>query len=110
MSIANGRVRATVAVSDMRVATTFYEQTLGLTPADAGGMDDHVRGYECAGGSQLQVYVSEHAGTGSATTASWSIDDYDAVIDELLAKGVTFDHVDGIEADERGVHASAATA
>ena len=103
MSLSDEQVRATVAVSDIGKAVEFYERTLGLTPLGGDGMAD-VRIYPCGSGSVLQVYASEHAGTTTATVASWSADDFDSVVDELRAKGVTFETYGAPATDERGVH------
>jgi len=103
MSLASAQVRATIAVSDMTTAAEFYEGTLGLSPHGDEIMD-HVRIYACGGGSLLQVYASEHAGTGTATVASWSADDFESVVEDLKAKGVTFETEGGPETDETGVH------
>jgi catechol 2,3-dioxygenase-like lactoylglutathione lyase family enzyme len=99
----NAQVRATVAVSDIGGAAEFYEGTLGLSPLSGDGME-HVKIYPCGDGSLLQVYASEHAGTASATVASWSVADFDSVIDDLTAKGVTFESQNDPATDERGVH------
>jgi catechol 2,3-dioxygenase-like lactoylglutathione lyase family enzyme len=101
MSLTNDQVRATVAVSDMGRAKEFYEGKLGLTPLEGG--PDMVSIYPCGGGSQLQVYVSEHAGGNAATAASWTASDFDGVIGDLRSKGVTFETYEGLDADD-GVH------
>ena len=103
MSLASAQVRATIAVSDMTRAVDFYEGTLGLAPHRDEVMD-HVRMYACGRGSLLQVYASEHAGTATATVASWSADDFESVVEDLRAKGVTFETQAGPETDETGVH------
>ncbi len=103
MSLASAQVRATIAVSDMTKAVEFYEGMLGLS-SQGDELMDHVRIYPCGGGTLLQVYASEHAGTTTATVASWSAADFDSVIDELRGKGVTFETDGGPETDERGVH------
>jgi catechol 2,3-dioxygenase-like lactoylglutathione lyase family enzyme len=103
MSLSDAQVRATVAVSDIGRAREFYEGTLGLRTSDDDGVDQ-VRIYRCGGGSVLQVYASEHAGASTATVASWSADDFDAVIDDLIAKGVTFERYHEPATDDRGVH------
>ena len=104
MTLADARVRATIAVSDMDRAVAFYEGVLGLARLGET-MQGQVRIYPCGQGSLLQVYASEHAGTGTATVASWSAEDFDALVDALLAGGVAFDTYEGMPADERGVHA-----
>jgi hypothetical protein len=41
------------------------------------------------------VYPSEFAGTNQATAASWAVgDDFDAIVQDLKGKGVTFEHYD----------------
>ena len=103
MSLTSGAVRATIAVSDIAAARAFYEDTLGLTP-DEGG-PDMVRIYRCGGGTILQVYESpDHAGKATATLASFGVEDIEAVVDELSAKGVTFERYDEPATDERGIH------
>jgi hypothetical protein len=45
----------------------------------------------------LFVYESEYAGTNRATAASWAVgDDFDAIVDDLRAKGVAFEHYDDL--------------
>lgn len=105
MSLSNAQVRATIAVTDMAKAADFYEGTLGLSPLGGGGeMAEAVRIYPCAKDSLLQVYVSEHAATTTATLASFSADDFESLVDDLSAKGVSFEGSGGPESDERGVH------
>ena len=103
MSLKDAQVRATIAVSDMTSAAEFYEGTLGLSALGDDAMG-HVRIYQCGGGSLLQVYVSEHAGTATATVASWSSSDFESVVDELRGKGLAFASDGETPTDERGVH------
>lgn len=105
MSLRDAQVRATIAVSDMGAAAAFYEETLGLSPLDGSEeMSAAVRIYPCGAGSLLQVYESEHAGTTTATVASWSAEDFDSVVDDLRANGVTFEGYGQPPTDEGGVH------
>src|SRR3954471_1715845 len=82
---------ATLAVSNLDRARDFYENTLGLTTAREvpGGIL-----YQ-SGSSVLLVYPSEFAGTNQATAASWAVgEDFDAIVQDLQAKGVAFEHYD----------------
>ena len=84
---------ATLAVSDLQRAREFYENTLGLVPAQEqpGGI------LYKSGSSVVLVYPSEYAGTNKATAASWAVgDDFDAIVDELRSKGVSFEHYDDL--------------
>jgi len=104
MSLSNAAVRATIAVTDIARAGEFYEGRLGLRPV-AGG-PEFVRIYACGEGTWLQVYESpEHAGKGTATTASWTVEDFDPTIDALVDAGVKFSVTGDLAADDRGVHA-----
>jgi catechol 2,3-dioxygenase-like lactoylglutathione lyase family enzyme len=84
---------ATLPVRDLEAARDFYENTLGLTPV----METPGAVLYRSGNSMVLVYPSEYAGTNRATAASWSAgDDFDAVVDSLRAKGVTFEHYDDL--------------
>jgi catechol 2,3-dioxygenase-like lactoylglutathione lyase family enzyme len=82
---------ATLAVKDLDVAARFYENTLGLTRADAE--DNEVIVME-SGDSRINVYRSRFAGTNQATALTWAVDDVDNVVRTLKAKGVRFEHYD----------------
>jgi catechol 2,3-dioxygenase-like lactoylglutathione lyase family enzyme len=89
--LANADVIATCAVRDIDKARKFYEGTLGLTqlPTEEEG----VLSYKC-GKSSLLVYPSQYAGTNKATAATWAVDDLEATVRALKAKGVRFEHYD----------------
>jgi catechol 2,3-dioxygenase-like lactoylglutathione lyase family enzyme len=84
---------ATLAVGDLERARDFYENTLGLPVLQ------EVPGailYK-SGNSVVLVYPSEYAGTNQATAASWAVgDDFDSIVQDLRAKGVTFEHYDDL--------------
>ena len=82
---------AALAVSDLHRARDFYENTLGLAPVQEqpGGI------LYKSGNSVVLVYPSEYAGTNKATAAAWAVgDDFDAIVEELRSKGVSFEHYD----------------
>jgi catechol 2,3-dioxygenase-like lactoylglutathione lyase family enzyme len=92
-------VAATLAVRDLDRAREFYEQTLGLEPVEENPGAVTYR----AGPSFLLVYPSEHAGTNQATGATWGVgDDFDAIVEDLRAKGVTFEEYDLPEMTREG--------
>ena len=103
MGLNDHRVEAALAVSDLQRARRFYEDQLGLVPGETE--EQGVR-YPCAQGTGIFVYLSaENAGRSPATSAGWFVDDLDATMDELAARGVRFERYDqpGIKTDERGV-------
>jgi catechol-2,3-dioxygenase len=81
---------ATLPVTDLGRARTFYEKTLGLTAQEEnpGGVLYSV------GSSPLFVYPSEFAGTNQATAATFEVSDLDSTVSELRGAGVTFEEYD----------------
>jgi catechol 2,3-dioxygenase-like lactoylglutathione lyase family enzyme len=103
MGLSRYKVAAAVAVSDMDSARKFYEGKLGLSVSIDSG--DNLQ-YRCAEGTVFHVYLSpEHAGKSTATLVGWGVDDVEGVVDELTAKGITFERYDEgpIITDEKGI-------
>jgi catechol 2,3-dioxygenase-like lactoylglutathione lyase family enzyme len=95
---------ATLAVKDLHVAASFYENTLGLTRADA---EDNESIILESGDSRINVYRSRFAGTNKATALTWMVDDVENVVRTLKAKGVRFEHYDLPDTRREGdVHVS----
>ena len=84
---------AYIPARDVPRARRFYEDKLGFKPkADvAGGVI-----YDFAGGTSCFLYPTPNAGTSQASQAFWQVDDVDAEIAELKARGVVFEHYDGM--------------
>jgi catechol 2,3-dioxygenase-like lactoylglutathione lyase family enzyme len=102
MSLSNGKVGPTIAVSDMGKAKEFYEGKLGLSngedQADGGTM------YPCGEGSTIHVYPSpDNAGKTGATLAAFQVDDIESEVEGLSQNGVTFERYDGFDQDDKGI-------
>ncbi|HYX72216.1 MAG TPA: VOC family protein [Nitrososphaera sp.] len=81
---------ANIAVKNLETAKKFYEETLGLTQIGAEGQEVIVFR---SGSSKIYVYKSQYAGTNQATALTWVVGkDIESVVQELKAKGVTFEH------------------
>ena len=82
---------AYIPARDLKRAREFYEKKVGLRPKEAhnGGVV-----YEFAGGTACFLYPTPNAGTSNASQAFWSVDDVDALIVALKAKGVLFENYD----------------
>jgi catechol 2,3-dioxygenase-like lactoylglutathione lyase family enzyme len=105
LSLSAYRVRTSIAVSDIARAAEFYEAKLGLSAAES--QPDESRIYACGGDTSLHVYASPaHAGKATATLATWYVADLEEVVEQLGARGVTFERYDdpSLEADEKGIH------
>jgi predicted enzyme related to lactoylglutathione lyase len=83
-------IRAYIPAADVARARRFYEQTVGLMPKEefAGGVI-----YEC-GGVEVFLYPTPNAGTSKASQAFWQVDDVDAEVTDLKARGVVFEEYD----------------
>ena len=104
MNAINGKSSsAIVAVSDIDRARHFYSDMLGLELNDEGM--DGVLVYN-TGATYLVVYPSEFAGTNKANAVVWDCGaDIDAIVADLGARGVTFEHyeMDGVSYKD-GIH------
>lgn len=82
---------AYIPAKDLARARRFYEDKLGL---QATG--DHNGGvvYRFANGTACFLYPTPNAGTSQASQAFWSVDDVDALIVALKARGVVFEDYD----------------
>ena len=90
-------VEANIPAADLARAREYYSEKLGLTPvAEYGGQ---ALRYQTAGGTYFNVYQTEYAGQAGHTIAQWHVDDIEAQVRDLKAKGVAFEVYDmpGVE-------------
>src|SRR5437667_10909344 len=80
-------IRAYIPASNIERARKFYEQIVGLEPAEeyAGGVV-----YMC-GGAEVFLYPTPNAGTSKASQATWQVKDVEAEVADLKARGVVFE-------------------
>ena len=83
-------IRAYIPVSNLQRARRFYEKTVGLEPGEeyGGGVI-----YRC-GGVEVFMYPTPNAGTSKASQAFWQVNDIEAEVAELRARGVVFEEYD----------------
>jgi catechol 2,3-dioxygenase-like lactoylglutathione lyase family enzyme len=86
----HGRVAARIPVRDLQRAELFYAEKLGLEPFERrpGGLR-----YRCSMG-EFSLFESAGAASGTHTQMAWEVDDLDAVVAELRARGVVFEDYD----------------
>jgi predicted enzyme related to lactoylglutathione lyase len=82
---------AYIPARDLARARQFYEQKVGLKPAQEinGGVS-----YEFPGGTAAFLYPTPNAGTSQASQAFWDVDDVEAEVAELKKRGVKFEEYD----------------
>jgi catechol 2,3-dioxygenase-like lactoylglutathione lyase family enzyme len=75
---------------DLERARAFYAERLGLEPVEErpGGLR-----YRC-GDSFFALFASAGAPSGSHTQMGWEVDDIEAAVTELRARGVVFEEYD----------------
>jgi predicted enzyme related to lactoylglutathione lyase len=95
----NTKAYSGFAVDDLPTAREFYEQILGL---DVSGDGDLIT-LHLAGGRDTIVYAKPDFTPATYTILNFPVEDIDAAVDELNARGVRFERYDAIEQDERGI-------
>jgi predicted enzyme related to lactoylglutathione lyase len=86
------RVEANIPAADLGRARAFYADKLGLTPTrDMAGTS---LVYETEGGTTFNLYETAYAGQAGHTIAQWHVDDIEAEVHDLKAKGVEFEVYD----------------
>ena len=80
-------IRAYIPAAHLERARKFYEEIVGLKPAEAyaGGVV-----YIC-GGAEVFMYQTSNAGTSKASQAFWQVKDVEKEVAELKARGVVFE-------------------
>ena len=90
--LGNFNAVANIAVKNLGIARRFYEDTLGLSPADTDCED--LIAYR-SGNTRINVYQSSYAGTNQATAVTWGVGaDIERIVSALKEKGVRFEHYD----------------
>lgn len=90
--LTTSRVEANIPAADLRRARDFYADKLGLTPTrELGGV---FLVYRTEGGTTFNVYETTYAGQAGHTVAQWHVDDIEAEVRDLKAKGVAFEVYD----------------
>ena len=89
--LASGRVATRLPAQDLDRARAFYAEKLGLEPVEErqGGLR-----YVCAGG-EFALFESAGSSSGDHTQMGWEVEDIDATVRELRARGVVFEEYDG---------------
>jgi predicted enzyme related to lactoylglutathione lyase len=88
------------AVPDIDAARKFYGETLGIEVTD-GPMD--VLTLNLAGDRPTMIYPKPDHAPANYTILNFPVEDVDAAVDELSARGVEFEHYEGFDQDERGI-------
>ncbi len=88
--LADAPIYATIPARDFDRAKHYYRDTLGLKVLQEE--EQGIR-FEC-GSTQLFVYPTFSPAVAGHTLASWDVADLDAEMEDLRARGVTFEEYD----------------
>ncbi|MEA2632494.1 MAG: hypothetical protein QOE66_2713 [Chloroflexota bacterium] len=86
------------SVDDLERAKQFYGETLGLSLSEnPAGLE-----LQLGGGARVFVYPKPNHEPATFTILNFPVADIEAAVDELVARGVRFEHDDWVDA--RGIN------
>ena len=96
--LTNTKAFSGFSVDDIAKAKQFYGETLGLSVTEANGMLQ----LHTAGDRDTLIYPKPGHVPANFTILNFEVDDIDAEVDELTARGVMFEHYDWV--DPKGIN------
>lgn len=97
--LAHSKAFSGFAVPDLDEARRFYGETLGLNVSEENGMVT----LQLAGDRPTLIYPKPDFTPATYTILNFPVEDIEATVDELAARGVEFERYDGFEQDEKGI-------
>jgi catechol 2,3-dioxygenase-like lactoylglutathione lyase family enzyme len=90
MMLEDGQVATRIPVRDLQRSRKFYAEKLGLEPKEErpGGLL-----YRCGEG-EFALFESTGAASGNHTQMGWEVEDIEATVEQLRARGVVFEKYD----------------
>jgi catechol 2,3-dioxygenase-like lactoylglutathione lyase family enzyme len=98
----NTKAYSGFAVPDVEQARAFYGETLGIR-VEVLDEEHGLLTLHLAGDRPTLIYRKPDHEPASYTILNFPVDDVDAAVDELAARGVHFERYDGMEQDEKGI-------
>ncbi|MET4798126.1 catechol 2,3-dioxygenase-like lactoylglutathione lyase family enzyme [Bradyrhizobium sp. LB11.1] len=88
--LGKAKVATRLPAKDLDRARAFYSEKLGLDPVEQreGGLR-----YVCASG-EFAIFISAGTQSGTHTQMGWEVEDIEAAVRELRARGVRFEEYD----------------
>ncbi len=89
--LADCPIHATLPAADLERAKRFYTEKLGLSPESEapGGIF-----FRCGEGTRFLVFPSGGKASGSHTQMGWTVEDIEAEVADMKARGVVFEEYD----------------
>jgi predicted enzyme related to lactoylglutathione lyase len=103
VSLAGSPAFSGFSVDDPERARAFYADTLGLPVTVVEGPRGSSLRVTLGSGAEVFVYTKPDHVPASFTVLNFPVPDIAATVDELTARGVTFQRYEGMPFDERGI-------
>jgi catechol 2,3-dioxygenase-like lactoylglutathione lyase family enzyme len=97
--LATSKAFSGFAVADIESAKAFYAETLGLDVSE----DHGILTLNLAGDRPTIIYPKPDHEPASFTILNFPVDDVEAAVDELAARGVHFERYEGFPQDAKGI-------
>jgi catechol 2,3-dioxygenase-like lactoylglutathione lyase family enzyme len=97
--LANSKAFSGFSTDDIPAAKRFYSETLGLQVSEDNGL----LVLHLAGDRNTLIYPKPDHAPATYTTLNFQVDDVEAAVDELAARGVEFERYEGSGQDEKGI-------
>ena len=101
--LADSKAFSGFAVDDIAKANEFYGETLGLRTETIQMGPGSLLTLHLAGDTDVMVYDKPDFVPATYTILNFTVDDLDATVDALVAKGVSFETYEGFGQDEKGI-------
>ena len=88
------------SVSDLDAARQFYSDVLGLAVSD---LDMGLLELQFPGGGRVIIYPKPNHEPATFTVLNFPVDDIDAAVDGLVARGVVFERYEGMGQDDKAI-------
>jgi predicted enzyme related to lactoylglutathione lyase len=95
----NAKAFSGFSVDDIARAKQFYGETLGVPVSE----EDGLLTLHIAGDRNTMVYPKEHHTPATFTILNFPVDDIELAVEELNARGIEFEHYEGMVQDENGI-------
>jgi catechol 2,3-dioxygenase-like lactoylglutathione lyase family enzyme len=86
--LADHPIRTTLPATDLERAKRFYAERLGLTPESE---TPSRLVYRCGANSEFVLFPTQATASGTHTQAGWTVDNIEAEVATLKARGVVFE-------------------
>jgi catechol 2,3-dioxygenase-like lactoylglutathione lyase family enzyme len=99
--LADSKAYSGFAVPDLEKALEFYGETLGLKTSVLD--EENLIQIDLPSDRPVLVYKKPDFTPATYTILNFPVEDVEKTVDELSAKGITFERYDGFEQDEKGI-------